>query len=259
MLHSSWGRLAAAAGFLVFSCLASVQADTAVIPYPIGVETKIAGAASAPVEINHTDSPYFASPDFYTMTSNDHLTILSRYATYQQTTEESCGPAAALTVLHYLGDTSSTEASLYKGMKTRPYPVGTNPKDMVAFLRSQGWRVRTSLESKPFETYETFQRFVLQKLQAGLPIMVENVEWGGHWRVIIGYDTMGTASSLDDVLILADPYDTCDHKQDGYVVANGEKFYSMWFDHYMLPKDQRNQPWIVVQPVLGQPALSYHI
>lgn len=36
---------------------------------------------------------------------------------------------------------------------------------------------------------------------------------------------MGTSSSLDDTLIFAD-YDTCDHKQDGYMVQNGEKFYS---------------------------------
>ena len=74
------------------------------------------------------------------------------------------------------------------------------------------------------------------------------MEWGGHWRVIIGYDTMGTETTLDDTLILADPYDTCDHKQDGYVVQNGEKFFAMWFDHSMLPDNQRNQPWIIAHP-----------
>ena len=81
-----------------------------------------------------------------------------------------------------------------------------------------------------------------------VPIMVENVEWGGHWRVIIGYDTMGTNNTLDDVLILVDPYDTCDHKQDGYVVNNGEKFFSMWFDHSMLPEEQKEQPFIIARP-----------
>ena len=78
--------------------------------------------------------------------------------------------------------------------------------------------------------------------------MVENVEWGGHWRVIIGYDDLGTGSTLDDVLIMADPYDTCDHNQDGYAANNGEKFYSMWFDHSMLPKKERYQPWIIATP-----------
>ena len=25
-------------------------------------------------------------------------------------------------------------------------------------------------------------------------------DWGGHWQVIIGYDTMGTETTQDDVL-----------------------------------------------------------
>ena len=79
-------------------------------------------------------------------------------------------------------------------------------------------------------------------------IMVENVEWGGHWRVIIGYDTIGTESSLDDTLIMMDPYDVSDHSQDGYVVNNAQRFFAMWFDHSMLPKDQRKQPWIIAYP-----------
>ena len=78
--------------------------------------------------------------------------------------------------------------------------------------------------------------------------MVENVEWGGHWRVIIGYDTCGTENTLDDVLIMADSYDTSDHYQDGYAVNNAERFFSMWFDSSMFPKKQRNQPWIIAKP-----------
>ena len=78
--------------------------------------------------------------------------------------------------------------------------------------------------------------------------MVENIEWGGHWRVIIGYDSMGTDSPLDDTLIMADSYDTADHKQDGYSAVNGIKFFSMWFDHSMLPKKQRVQPWLTAHP-----------
>lgn len=66
--------------------------------------------------------------------------------------------------------------------------------------------------------------------------------------MIIGYDDLGTGSTLDDVLIMVDPYDTCDHKQDGYTVNNGEKFYSMWFDHSMLPKEQAEQPFIIAFP-----------
>ncbi|NLB38430.1 MAG: hypothetical protein GX810_04175, partial [Clostridiales bacterium] len=40
-----------------------------------------------------------------------------------------------------------------------------------------------------------------------------------------GYDTMGTETEQDAVLIVADPYDTTDHNQDGYGVYPAERFY----------------------------------
>ena len=220
-----------------------------VIPYPAGLNTTLEGASSAPKEINHRFSIYFSKPDFYDMASTPDRILLSHYPTYQQTTEYTCGPAAGLTVLYYYGNRDYDEMGLAKEMKTQGYPIGTAPDNMVSFFRTLGWKVESSLDSPPFAAYEDFQKFVQDKLKQGIPIMVENVEWGGHWRVIIGYDTMGTESTLDDVLILADSYDTCDHWQDGYVVNNGEKFFSMWFDHSMLPEDQRNQPWIAACPL----------
>ena len=49
-------------------------------------------------------------------------------------------------------------------------------------------------------------------------------DWGGHWQVIIGYDTMGTDTVQDDVIVAAAPYDTTDHNQDGYGVYSAERF-----------------------------------
>ena len=133
-------------------------------------------------------------------------------------------------------------------MKTQGIHIGTNTANIVAFFKNIGWQVETGLASKPMESYMAFKDFVIRNLRQQRPVMVENIDWGGHWRVIIGYDDMGTESSLDDVLIMADPYDTCDHLQDGYVINNGEKFFSMWFDHNVLPEDQRSQPWVVAYP-----------
>jgi hypothetical protein len=67
---------------------------------------------------DHADDPYFAHPDYYDMVSNDHLTILNHFATFQQTTEYTCGPASALMALYHLGVTTYTEGSLAVGMKT---------------------------------------------------------------------------------------------------------------------------------------------
>ena len=180
--------------------------------------------------------------DYFELKPSQNRVIISHYPTYQQSRENTCGPAAALTVLYYFGVKDYDEMSLALEMKTQPYPIGTNPADMLAFFEKIGWKTQSSLNHAPFEDYSDFQDFIVSNLSENIPVMVENVEWGGHWRVIIGYNTMGTENTLDDVLIMADPYDTCDHKQDGYIVNNGEKFFSMWFDHSMLPEDQRNQP-----------------
>ena len=221
-----------------------------VIPYPESLDTKSEGASSAPAEINHKGSVYFdTGTDFYEAASTDSRIILRNYPTYQQTRENTCGPAAALTVLYYYGVKDYTEESLAREMKTRPYPIGTNPKDMLAFFERIGWKTQSSINrDKRFDEYADFMKFVQDNLKAGIPIMVENVEWGGHWRVIIGYDTMNTESEADDVLIIMDPYDTSDHQQDGYCVNNGERFYYTWFDHSMLPEDQRDQPFIIAHP-----------
>ena len=50
-------------------------------------------------------------------------------------------------------------------------------------------------------------------------VIMESVEWGGHWMTLIGYDDMGTTETADDVLIFADPFDTTDHNQDGYYIV----------------------------------------
>lgn len=206
------------------------------------------GAASVPAEINHEDSIYFAAPDFYNMTSSGSLIILPQYPTFQQTTEYTSGPAAALTVLRYYDNNFYDEMKIAAEMKSQAYPIGTSLSNMVKFFEKIGWKVQSSLNSKPLEGSYAFKDFVIENLKNGRPIMVENVEFGGIWRVIIGYDSMGTDSTFDDVLIFADPYDTSDHKQDGYAIGSARHFLAMWFDHSMLPKKERTKPFIVASP-----------
>ena len=160
--------------------------------------------------------------------------------------EESYSPAAALTVLNYFGNRDFDEATLIKRMKTKPR-IGTSLINMAKFFRDIGWKVQSSLDRPAMDEF-AFQKFVLRNLAAGRPILVDNIEWGGHWRVIIGVDTMGTENLYDDVLIFADPYDTSDHKQDGYTIGSLDRFYSMWFAHDLLPKREHNQPWLIAMP-----------
>ncbi|MBU2699873.1 hypothetical protein Ga0466249_000954 [Sporomusaceae bacterium BoRhaA] len=228
--------------------------ESPVISYPAGYVTSNEGASSYNGIGNVKNSPYFAFQDYYNLLSTSTLTILSKYKTYQQTTEITCGPAAALTVLTHFDNNNWDELKIAKIMGTKPV-VGTDTKEMVTFFKRIGWDVTSSLTTAnkngmTFATVQEFRDFIIANLKNNTPILVENIDWGGHWRVVIGYDTMGTDTVADDVLILADSYDTADHLQDGYVVNPVEKFYYMWFDAHMLPKGQQQQQWIVAKPPL---------
>lgn len=91
-----------------------------------------------------------------------------------------------------------------------------------------------------------FVKWLNGHLKSGRPIMVEWADWGGHWQAIIGYDNNGTPSIGDDTLIFADPYDTSDHKQDGYYVYPLERWFYMWNDRRVAPKPYQLQPYIII-------------
>jgi len=62
-------------------------------------------------------------------------------------------------------------------------------------------------------------------LDAGIPAMVEWMDWGGHWVVVTGYDPRGTETVWDDVIIDA-----------------------MWFDARYFPSTMRDRAWVVAVP-----------
>lgn len=244
--------------------LSSLLAATTVyanntIPYPQGYDTKSAGASSAYGLADVQRSAYFRAPDFYNMKSNNNgLTIINNYKTYQQTTETTCGAAVALMVTYNYGDKRFEELQISDMIGTKHErnadgEIGASTRQLAGFFRNLGWEVLSSLdtantEGVSFANIGEFAKFVQNHLGSSRPIMVESMYWGGHWRIIIGYDTMGTPDLTDDVLIFADPYDTQDHKQDGYTVQTLAGFYYTWKDVDMLPKDQRIQQWLVAQP-----------
>ena len=211
-------------------------------------EQEVSGAAQFVGKHDIKDSPYYAHPDFYNMQSNEHLTLLPKFATTQQITHYTCGPAAAnMVVKYYKGQTIDDEMAVAKVMSTSS-TVGTNTKGMVKYFDKLGWEVHSSDKDKTPDTYEDFLKFVESNLKNNTPIMVENVDWGGHWRVIIGYDTMGTEHMGDDVLIVADPFDTTDHLQDGYGIVPAERFFYMWFDHQLFSKADQKHQWLTAKP-----------
>ena len=198
-------------------------------------------------KIDIKDSPYFKAADFDNMKSGGSLLLLEKFKTHQQKSGYTCGPVACNMVVEYFTGKLEDEFAMGKIMGTNS-KTGTTIKGMVNYFEKIGWQVESSENSKAPGNFEDFLKWVDAHLKKGNPIIVENVDWGGHYRVIIGHDNMGTDFVGDDVLIMADPFDTCDHLQDGYVINHAEKFYYMWFDHLLFAKNKQDKPWIIARP-----------
>ena len=84
----------------------------------------------------------------------------------------------------------------------------------------------------------------MEQIDGGTPVLVDWVDWGGHWQVVIGVDDCGTESVWDDVLIFADPYDVTDHCQDGYYTFPLGRFFSMWKEG----SGDGVQPYVTARP-----------
>lgn len=216
---------------------------------PLETTNSVSGGAAQFVGTRDIkSSPYFAAPDVFNMQPNKNLLILSKFKTRQQSTGYTCGPAAAAMVVeHFLGNLPHSEMEMAKIMHTNNLN-GTTIKGIAKYFEGLGWEVKSSATDKTPNKYAFFLNFVQRNLQENTPIIVENVDWGGHYRVIIGYDTMGTENTADDVLIMADPFDLADHIQDGYNILNAQKFYYMWFDHQLFTKAEQEKPWLTAKP-----------
>ena len=199
--------------------------DEMKIPYSCDLSAAD-GADSVERQGDHVDSPYFSRLDFYNMESTDTLTILSHFQTQQQTSEWSCGVSSALMVLNWydaLGDYNEETLAAFRSNGLEP--GATSMTQLVEIFQGVGgFQLYSTLDCGD-TVYDVFTLdFIQSTLAQGTPIMVGWNDWGGHWQVIIGYDTMGTETTQDDVIIVADPYDTTDHNQDGYGVYGAERF-----------------------------------
>jgi len=219
---------------------------------------RLGGPAKADHRADIRQSPYYAAPDFYNMKSDGSMVILANFKTYQQTTEYTCAPAAALMVEQYLTGKQlarEDEFRIADGCHTQSFRSehpGTDMKEMVDYYTREGWEVHSTYTDGRVGRRK-FPQFVIDNLKNGIPIIVDNIDWGGHYRVIIGYDTMGDEIFDNDVIIMADPYDTTDHNQDGYGIVPASRFYYMWFAGDLDENHQRiRQLWMTLKPAASK-------
>lgn len=230
-------------------CVADKESYT--IPYPekYGDSPDKCGASSFGGITDHNRSRYYVANDFYSMKSEGTLHLLERFETYQQTTEYTCGAACALMVLNWYGKKKYHEIAVSQLVESHA-SKGSAVENIADFFDLIGWDVDFNADTKKkFETIEEVEKFFVDTIDGGTPIMIDWVDWAGHWQVLIGIDTCGSESPYDDVLIFADPYDVTDHKQDGYYTFPLGRFFGMWREGSCAEKNEPYvQPYIIAKP-----------
>ena len=241
---------------------------TGVYPY---LDTGLSGAAGVERSGDVAYSPYYQNDDFYGTTEevqkavgSDTLDIIENFSTIQQSTEFSCGVTSAYMAMYHYGMVPTdadgklleSDASLSAirqideetglGEAGATYVEGLDEVfQYMADTYDQTWAVASDQDY----TYDEDGYAVLgdkyldgeliQYLVANdVPMIIGWDEWGGHWQVVIGYDDMGTEATQDDVVILADSYDTTDHNQNGYVIESYERLIYGWNSEFETWNDE---------------------
>lgn len=224
--------------------------DEMKIPSTVDLSTED-GADSVERQGDHKNSPYFSNLDFYNMESNDTLTILHNFKTYQQTSEWSCGVCSSLMVLNWYGKLGDyNEQTLAQLRSNGETPEATSLRQVMDIFKGVGgFDLYTTFDCKD-NVHDVFTLDFIQKtLKNGNPIIIGWNDWGGHWQVITGYDTMGTETTQDDVIIVADSYDTTDQNQDGYGVYGAERFlYNFTFYNFFPEEELNDMVFVVATP-----------
>jgi ABC-type bacteriocin/lantibiotic exporter with double-glycine peptidase domain len=173
---------------------------------------------------------YYQSLDFYSIRSGGSLTLLEKFKTYQQTTDVTCGPSCALMVLDYFGKLGDYDEMSLKALRGTGQDT-TYLRHLLRIFDAVGGVKYVS--TFDYDRENITPSLFIDFLKQGAPVIVGTNEWGGHWQIVIGYDTMDTETIEDNVLVLADPYDHSDHKQDGYIVYPlANLYHGNWRNYY---------------------------
>ena len=119
---------------------------------------------------------------------------------YQQTFDYSCGPSSVMSLLRWYGALADqdmnreTEMRVMQGMHCNPN-FGTRSQDMAAWLNDNGFDAQARVNG----TVEQ----LIGHLKNGIPVLVEWLDWGGHWVVLTG--AFLSDDDRESTLFFADP------------------------------------------------------
>jgi len=207
------------------------------------------------VAINISPKTSVCCANYYQLKKNSHFISLGVKG-YQQTTDYTCGPAAIMSLLHWykILDTSqmnhATEMRIADEMGTgsmnSSHP-GTNLEQMMKWLQNNGFQV-TGGENGSLE-------LIKKNLQKGIPVLVEWIDWGGHWVVVTGYYAESKRFSKNvDTIFFADSatHWSGENNPEGISSFNAWRFQDMWFDAQYLSLDKiKRKVYLIAIPSDG--------
>ena len=191
-------------------------------------------------------STYWPTYDWFHSQGSATRTYLTGFRTIQQASGWSCGVTSLLMAMDWydlrdglnefdLGALRNTKEKYgaYRWGSATDVQMMINVFDSLNDMYGENvWSYESTYdfvdESGNLSDEYLSTDWIIETLSEGRPILVGWNSFGGHWQVIIGYDTMGTEATADDVLILADPYDSTDHRNDGYNIQSYERLYYDW-------------------------------
>lgn len=196
------------------------------------------------------NSRYFKAIDFYNMKNSGSLIILEKFKTYQQTSNSTCGCASLIMCAYYIDGKIINESECAIKAKYSQ-EIGIFPENLEKAVAEYGYDYESKRRGfkegeAPSYDEETFAEYIKNSLKNNEPIIILSNDWSGHYTVIIGYDDMGNDNISDDVVIVADPFDTSDHICDGYVIWSYERLYFQMVVEY-LKIDDMNYEFIRVK------------
>jgi hypothetical protein len=218
---------------LFFAAGCSAEQGNPKIPYDSGLP--LGGAAQYERQFDVKNSPYYRSIDFYNKKSTGSLTLIEHFKTIQQATNVTCGPVCVLMVLEHFGKRNNYNEKQLQQLRGTAQDTTYLRHIKRIFDEIGGFEYHSTYDYPEANPETISETFFMEYIKQGIPVIVGTNAWGGHWQIIIGYDTMGTPYTADDVLVLAEPYDTTDHNQDGYTTIPLQHFYEGIWRNYFDP------------------------
>lgn len=199
---------------------------------------RIEGAFPSIGKFNHINSRYYPQIDLYNAKSSGSFKIIEGVRVYQQTSEFDDIACLGVSVANYYGIPNINETYMLEITN-----IGTDEKlnthnqtwtyaeDAAEGFKKIGINSELKKDHPNLEMAESeasFRDWLEDCIDKGDFLLLATNDWGSHYQMVIGLDTMGTTETEDDVVITADTYDTSDHRMDGYNIWSLERLYHLW-------------------------------